>query len=164
MGKSLQERMAYVETQKSMNMLMTKPLKPNTLKNKVFGTSCTGYTFQIDTLSYRGSWVSTIEDIELTVDGERVQKSDMLFCVRGLKIPIDDLGGHTEVFWGVADPGVINVNKVGGLKPGSHKFEIVIKKRRDFGHSYGEAKQGYENATEFHTPEIIRDTTVYTVE
>lgn len=164
MAKSLEERMEFVQNQKGMSFVMTKPMKPGTLSNKTFGKSCTGYTFEIDTLSYRGSWISTIEDIELTVDGRKVPKSDMLFCVRGLKIPIDDLCGHTEVFWGVTDPGILSVNKVGGLKPGTHTFEIVIKKRADFGHSYGDAEQGYENATEFHNPEIIRDTAVYTVE
>ena len=164
MGKSIQERIEIVQSLLGIRMLIAKPLKAGTLKNKVFGRSCTGYTFEIDTLSYRGSWVSTIEDLELTVDGERVSKSDMLFCVNGVKIPIDDLGGHTEVFWGARDAGIINVNKVGGLKPGEHKFEIVIKKRADFGHSYGEAEQGYENATEFHDPVVIKDEIIYTME
>jgi hypothetical protein len=164
MLKSMQERMEFVKSRIGVKLLMTKPLKAGTFKNKVFGKSCTGYTFEIDTLSYRGSWVSTIEDIELTVDDEKVPKSNMLFCVNGIKIPIDDLGGHTEVFWVARDAGVIDVNKIGGLKPGNHKFEIVIKKRADFGHSYGEAEQGYENAKEFHNPEVIKDTIVYTVE
>lgn len=165
MAKSYEERLKIVQDilGGGMRMVMTKPLKAGTLKNKVFGSSCTGYTFEIDTLSYRGVWVSTLEDIELTVDGEKVPKSDMLFCVNGLKIPIDNLGSHTEVFWGARDKAVINVNKIGGLKPGDHKFEIVIKKRADFGHSYGEAEQGYEDAIEFHNPAVIKDETIYTI-
>ena len=163
--KSIEERKKIVMPILERRMGgFTKPLKAGSLKNKVFGNSCTGYTFQLNTLSYRGVWVSTIEDIELTVDGEKVPKRDMLFCVRGLKIPIDNLGGHTEVFWGPEDDAIINVNKVGGLKPGEHKVEIVIKKRSDFGHSYGEAEQGYENATEFHNPAIIKDESVFTIE
>ena len=163
MEKSVQERLEIINNLLVFRMLMTKPLKAGTLENKRFGNSCTGYTFQIDNLSYRGIWVSTIEDIELTVDGEKVSKNDMLFCIHGMKIPIDDLAGHSEVFWGATDAGILNINKVGGLKAGDHKFEIVIKKRADFGHSYGEGTQGYENATEFHNPAVIIDEIIYTV-
>lgn len=163
MDKSIQERIELAQKLMDANSLKLKPLKENTLKNKVFGTSCTGYTFEINTLSYRGSWVSTIEDMELVVDGEKVSKSDMLFCINGIKIPIDDLGEHTEVFWGAMDDGVINVNKVGGLSKGEHRFEITVKKRGDFGHSYGEGEEGYEDAVEFLNPAVIKDEIVYVI-
>lgn len=163
MEKIIQERIDIVQKLINARSLIAKPLKADTLKNKIFGTSCTGYTFEIDTLSYRGSWVSTLEDIELMVDGERVSKSDMLFCVNGLKIPIDDLVEHTEVYWGAMDAGIINVNKIGGLCPGSHKLEIAIKKRADFGHSYGESEEGYEDASEFLNPALIKDEYIYVI-
>lgn len=163
MAKTLEERMQIADRILSRGMSMARPLKADSLKNKVFGDSCTGYTFELGTLSYRGIWVSTIEDIELKVDGEVVPKCDMLFYVNGMCFPIDDMVSHTEVFWGVLDKGVVNVNKIGGLSKGEHKFEIVIKKRADFGHSYGEGLEGYENATEFHNPAVIRDEITYTV-
>jgi len=163
MEKSIQERLQIVDQVLGHRLLMTKPLKAGTLKNKAIAGRCTGYSFQIDNLSYRGIWVSTLEDIELTVDGSPVPKSDLLFCIHGLTIPIDNLGGHSEVFWGGRDDGIISVNKVGGLAPGDHKFEIIIKKRADFGHSYGEGLQGYEDATEFHQPAVIKDEIIYTI-
>jgi hypothetical protein len=163
MTKTIQERIEIIQNLLGLNTIIAKPLKAGTLKNKVFGKSCTGYTFEIDTLSYRGIWASTIEDIELTVDSEKVSKSDMLFCLNGLKIPIDNLSGHTEDFWGAKDTAVVNVNKIGGLDQGDHKFEIIIKKRADFGHSYGEGEQGYENASEFHNPAIIKDEIIYKI-
>ncbi len=163
MTKSIQERLDIVNNTFKFGMLMTKPLKAGTLKNRTIGDSCTGYTFQIDNLSYRGIWVSTIEDIQLVVDGETVSKRDMLFCIKGMKIPIDDLGGHSEVFWGGRDEGLLSVNKVGGLAPGEHTVEIEIIKRQDFGHSYGEGAEGYEDAKEFLNPSVIKDKIVYTV-
>ncbi|MGI6334718.1 MAG: C-glycoside deglycosidase beta subunit domain-containing protein [Saccharofermentanales bacterium] len=163
MKKSVQERLEIVDQVIGSRLLMTKPLKADSLRNRVFGDSCTGYSFQIDNLSYRGIWVSTIEAIELKVDGEAVAQEDMLFCIRDLKIPLVALGGHSEIFWGSRDEARISVNRVGGLKPGAHHFEILIKKRADFGHSYGEGEQGYEDATEFHTPLEIRDQTTYVI-
>ena len=161
--KSLEERRAIAEPLMNRGMTMTSPLKPGTCKNRVIGGSCTGYEFQIDTLSYRGIWISTIEDITLTVDGEEVPKSHMLFFCNGISYSIDDMVTHTENFWGCLDAGILRVYKVGGLAKGDHTFEITIKKRADFGHSYGEGTQGYENATEFHNAATIHDKCVYTI-
>lgn len=161
--KTLEERRAIAEPLMGRGMLMTKPLKPGTCHNRVIGGSCTGYEFQIDTLSYRGIWISTIEDIELKVDGEEIPKSHMLFFCNGISYSIDDMVTHTENFWGCLDPGILRIYKVGGLTTGEHTFELTIKKRADFGHSYGEGTQGYENATEFHNPNVIHDKCVYTI-
>ncbi len=165
MEKTLDERMAIVKDIifGRADMLMTKPLKEGSLKNKCIGDCCTGYTFEIDNLSYRGVWVSTLEGIRLKVDGEEVPQENMMVCLKGMKFSICDLEGHTEVFWGAHDPCVISVNKVGGLSKGEHKVEIEILKRADFGHSYGEGEEGYENASEFHQPQVIKDEGVYTI-
>lgn len=165
MEKTIDERMAIVKSIifDQPGMLMTKPLKERTLMNKSIGQCCTGFTFEIDNLSYRGIWISTLEGINLKVDGVDVPQEDIMLCLKGMKFPICDLSGHTEVFWGARDKCVINVNKVGGLSKGKHEIEIEILKRADFGHSYGEAEEGYENATEFHNPEVIKDKAVYEI-
>ncbi len=145
-------------------LLMTKPLKPGTCHNRVIEGCCTSYEFQIDNLSYRGIWISTIEDIELCVDGEIIPKSNMQFFCNGVGYTIADMVTHTENFWGARDAGILRVYKVGGLSKGTHSFRIVIKKRADFGHAYGEGTQGYEDAFEFHTPLVIEDSCEYTIE
>lgn len=166
MTKTLDERMGIVKKIifEQPGMLMTKPLKEGSLKNKNIEGCCTGYTFEVDNLSYRGIWVSTIEGIRIVVDGEEVETSDIMLSLKGMKFPVCDLLGHTEVFWGARDRCVINVNKVGGLSKGKHTVEIEILKRADFGHSYGEGEEGYENATEFHHPEVIKDQAVFVIE
>ena len=165
MSKTLEERMAIAKELifGQPAALLTKPLKAGTLKNKSVEGCRTGYTFEIDNLSYRGIWISTLEGIALTVDGEAVPEENIVVCLKGMKFPVCDLGGHTEVFWGATDTCVINVNKIGGLCPGEHTLEIQIRKRADFGHSYGEAEEGYENAHEFLTPDVITDTAVFTI-
>lgn len=165
MTKSLDERMAIAQNILfgQPMALMTKPLKAGTLKNKDIGGCCTGYTFEVDNLSYRGIWVSTLEDLKLTVDGEPVPEEDLMVCLKGMKFPICDLGSHTEVFWGATDTCVVNVNKIGGLTKGTHKLVLEIHKRADFGHSYGEAEEGYADAHEFQTPDIIIDEAVFEI-
>jgi hypothetical protein len=161
--KSIEERKAIVLPLLNVKRVFTKPLKSGTCKNRVIEDSCVGYNFQIDNLEYRGIWVSTLEDIELTVDGKKVPKSDMLFKVHGMNIPIDELIHHSYVFWWAEDPGIISVNKVGGLSKGDHTFRILIKKRKDFGHSYDDGPGAFSRAVEFHSVDPIEDECVYTI-
>jgi hypothetical protein len=162
--KSIEERKKIVLPLLDVKRVFTKPLKQGTCRNRVIENSCAGYQLQIDNLEYRGIWVSTLEDIELTVDDKPVSKSDMLFKVHGMNIPIDELIHHSYVFWWAEDPGIISVNKVGGLSKGEHTFKIVIKKRKDFGHSYDDGPGAYDRAVEFHELAVITDECVYTIQ
>ncbi len=166
MSKTLEERMNIVKDIlfNQPVQLMTSPLKAGTLKNKCIEGCHTGYTIQLDNLSYRGIWVSTLEKIRLWVDGEEVPQDSIMLCLKGMKFPLCDTVSHTEVFWGATDTCLLNINKIGGLKKGQHKVVIEIYKRADFGHSYGEAEKGYENASEFHTPQLYKDEAIFTIE
>ena len=161
--KSMEERRAIVEPLLRSTMVQTKPLKPGTCKNRVIDGHCTSFEFQIDNLSYRGVWISTIEDISLLVDGVEIPKSNMMFFCNGIGYSIPDMVTHTENFWNCLDTATLRVYRVGGLPSGDHRFDLTIKKRMDFGHSYGEGAEGYDTATEFHTPEVIFDSCVYTI-
>lgn len=161
--KSIEERRAIVEPLLVSTMVQTKPMKPGTCKNRIIDGCCVSYEFQIDNLSYRGIWISTIEDIILKVDGEEVPKSNMLFFINGIGYPIADMVYHSENFWNCVDTATLRVYRVGGLPKGDHTFDLTIKKRMDFGHSYGDGLDGYESATEFHTADTIHDTCVYTI-
>lgn len=169
MVKSIRERIEIVDKLLSRGgLVLTDPLMPGTLKNKVFDDgACTGYRFRLNNLSYRGVWLSTIENIELTVDGKPVSKTDISLCLGNFSCTIDELRNNCNVFWGVTDECSINVNKVSGLAPGEHRFEILIAKRNDFGHSYGEGTdlEGYNrDATELQRPTVVRDEIIYTIE
>lgn len=166
MNKSIEERMNIVKDLifNQPVQLMTSPLKEGSLKNKYIEGCCTGYTVQLDNLSYRGIWVSTLEDIKLKVDDEEVRQETMMLCLKGMKFPICDMVTHTEVFWGATDQCLLSVNKIGGLGKGKHKLDIEIYKRADFGHSYGEGEDGYDKATEFHSPQLYKDTAVFEID
>lgn len=161
--KSMEERMEAAKKilfGKAI-LLITKPIK--SLENRVVEGCCTGYQIGIDNLSYRGVWVSTIEDIQLVVDGKEVEKEKIYLSLAGKLYPAYTLQGHTEVFWGIEDEAYLWINQPGGLAKGEHSVEVAITKRQDFGHSYGEGTDGYDTATEFTCPEIIRDSNVLSV-
>ena len=156
--KSVEERMKVVKEivgRKGGLPSFCNPLKAGTLKNRDICGVITGYTVELDNLSYRGIWVSTIEDIRLTVDGEEVPQDIMVLKVKDMNLPLRDLGGHTEVFIGATDPCRILVYKLGGLAAGEHKVTLTITRRNDFGHTVGNGTEGYEEALEFTHPGTI---------
>lgn len=165
MKKNLEERMNIVKKILfgEPTMLMTKPIKKGSVKNKDICGCCTGFTLDIDNLSYRGTWISTIEGINLYVDGEEIPENVILICINGMKIPVANCSGHTEVFWDPQATCSLSVNKIGGLTPGEHKISIEIIRRPDFGHSYGENYEGYNDAYEFLNPEHIKDEILFTI-
>lgn len=136
---------------------MTRPLKQGTLKNRKIGESCTGYFFQIDNLSYRGVWLSTIESLCVWVDDEEIPEESLSVELKGVRYPITSLGQQNETFWGATDKFFVHVNKVKGLSKGEHKVKIKMMRRSDFGHSFGNGTEGYEKAFEFCNPEKICD-------
>ena len=165
MEKNLEERMNIVNEIlfDKPAMLLTKPIKKGTVKNKDICGCCTGFTFELDNLSNRGTWISTIEGINLYVDGEQIPEDALLVCIKGMKIPVANCGGHTEVFWDPQPTCTLSVNKIGGLTPGEHKISIEIIRRPDFGHSYGENYEGYSDAYEFLNPEHAKDEVLVTI-
>lgn len=153
MEKTMEERRKMVEEELNKNFfLMKQVLVKDSLENRLVKGVATGYSLQLANLSYRGVWLSTIEGIELTVDGEVVPHDHILVELNGNKYSICDLVNQTETFWGAKDACRIIVYRVGGLAKGPHKVKIVVLKRSDFGHSYGEGTEGYEEAAEFHMP------------
>lgn len=139
----------------------TDPLKEDSLENRRIGDACTGYSFQVNNLSYRGVWLSTLEEIRVWVDGQEIARNRLSVELKGVRYPLCTVPDQNETFWGAADPLRIHVNQVGGLEAGEHTVRVAIRKRTDFGHSYGEGTSGYEEAHEFLTPEHITDEKTY---
>jgi len=161
--KSIEERMAIVEPLLGFSFVTGRAMNPGGIQNRVIGGSCTSFDIPLNNLSYRGVWISTIEDISLQVDGEDIPKSNMMFFCNGINYSILDMVGHTENFWGCRDQAVLRVYRIGGLSKGQHTISLTIFKRSDFGHSYGNGTEGYEDAHEFHQPSEIKDSCTITI-
>lgn len=100
------------------------PIQANSLKNRDICGVITGYSFGFNNLSYRGIWLSTFEDIHVKLDGKEVPQGSMVLSIKGMKIPVRDLEGHSEVFWGAEDACSLLVYQLGGLAKGKHKVAV----------------------------------------
>ena len=131
------------------------PIQANSLKNRDICGVITGYSFGFNNLSYRGIWLSTFEDIHVKLDGKEVPQGSMVLSIKGMKIPVRDLEGHSEVFWGAEDSCEVIIYRLGGLPEGKHRISIDLMRRNDFGHTVGNGEEGYEEAMEFLNPMTV---------
>ena len=67
---TIEERIAAIDAAIGHGQLMTDDIvHKGSLENKVICGCRTGYKFKMNNLSYRGVWISTLENISLKVDG-----------------------------------------------------------------------------------------------
>lgn len=76
---------------------------------------------------YRSLALSTIEDIELTLDGAAVPRDDMRLEVGGRSCALDELADLTEEFWYVQDTGLLRVPAPDGVGPA---VEVAVHLRQ----------------------------------
>ncbi|MBO5998648.1 MAG: hypothetical protein J6P87_03050 [Lachnospiraceae bacterium] len=157
MAKTLEERKKIVEGILNSGGMFGVGgcIVDGSVANREVGGVVTGWKFRLDNLSYRGVWLSTIEGLTVKLDGEEIPHDHMMIELKGVKYPLSTLEGHTEVFWDAKEECNVIIYCIGGLSKGTHRIEATILKRGDFGHSYGEGVQGYEDAREFHTPSVM---------
>lgn len=75
---------------------------------------------------YRGHFLSLINELELSVDGEEVKKEDMFFCLHGKEFGISQLHDLVSEFWQIIEPATIKVFKNGGLLTGEHEIDFKM--------------------------------------
>ncbi len=88
-----------------------------------------GFSFLVQLGYYRGHYLSTIEQLEVTVDGETIPKEAVTFELNKREMPIYRLKLATTEFWSQVVPARIHVIKPGGLSKGSHKIELKLMMR-----------------------------------
>jgi hypothetical protein len=71
----------------------------DTLRNVEDGGVATGFELEVRMPYYRGLGLSMVEDIELTVDGERVAREALRFGVRGRAYSLDQMEDELDERW-----------------------------------------------------------------
>ena len=88
-----------------------------------------GFQLLVKTAYYRGVALSLIEGVEVTVDGERFDRSNIRFETGGRTYTLDKLEKVSNRHWGWLEPATVYVAKPGGLKPGVHEVQVVVNLR-----------------------------------
>jgi hypothetical protein len=78
---------------------------------------------------YRGQILSAVEDVALTVDGEKVPRENVRFTVRGVTRTLDEVETTYDERWEFGEVAEISVVQPGGLTAGEHTITAAVQLR-----------------------------------
>ena len=82
----------------------------------------TGFQFKIRLPYYRGIFLSQLMPGTLYVDGEKFEKEDIVWHIKGEDYTYDEMKSDYQTHWAVTEPAVLKVKKAGGLSQGYHEI------------------------------------------
>jgi hypothetical protein len=97
-------------------------------KNIYLNNNPVGFNVGIKLNYYRGQHVSTIERLELSVDGQAIPQHLILFCINDKKFTIPQLKDLFGEFWPLRTTVNLEVYN-GGLSVGEHDVELALELR-----------------------------------
>lgn len=94
-----------------------------------------GYCINLKINYYRGLPLSCIDEITLTVDGEKIDPEDMYIQHNGREYHYPDIlkdDMATDVYWVFGELLRVVIRKKGGIKQGVHHVQLVLGTRRSY--------------------------------
>lgn len=98
-----------------------------------------GYRFQIRMPNFRGNYLSCIEELRFTLDGENIDPSKTELLLNGKRFRLLELPGLFKEYWNVTDCGVVEVLHAGGLT-GKHRIGALMRLRYGYSAYFGVCK------------------------
>jgi len=84
----------------------------------------TGFQIGVRLPYYRGVVLSLVGETVLSIDGEKMDASQMTVTLNGKTYPLRQLENESTNKWEFGEVGIITVSKPGGLTAGEHKVEL----------------------------------------
>lgn len=110
----------------AMRLNFVDIIQNNSLKNTYVNGKKSGYKFDIRLSYYRGHFLSAIDTLDLIVDGEKINKENITFCLHEKEFGLSQLPDLVSEFWPIIEPATIKVFKKGGLSEGSHEIDLSL--------------------------------------
>lgn len=103
-------------------------LPQQNFKNIYLNDNRVGFNLGIRLNYYRGQHLSTIERLEVKVDGQAIQQHLILFCINNKKFTIPQLNDLYAEFWALRTTANLEIYN-GGLSEGEHDIELALELR-----------------------------------
>lgn len=89
-----------------------------------------GYEFRLHYPTYRGTYLSCIEELYAEVDGQRVPDESVEFHLNGKQFLLSELPELFAEYWHIRQDAVLRVVNGQGLEPGSrHRVKVHMQHR-----------------------------------
>lgn len=109
-----------------------------TLENLFVEDVCYGYAVALRYPSYRGTFISCIESLELTVDGVPVPEQDIRFRLHDKEYLISQMKELFKEHWFVLDTAHLVVMQFGGIHAGRHQVAVRMVHRIPYTGYFGQ--------------------------
>lgn len=106
-----------------------KLIVDGSIKNIYAGASVVGYSFLVKLYTYRGTWLSCIERLDLKLDGAPVDMDQVVFKLNGKRFLVPQLKELFAEYWYILDQAELIVLKEGGITPGEHTMALDMSIR-----------------------------------
>ena len=100
-----------------------------TVHNVVKDGRIEGFEFGARLPYYRGLGLSMVEDVAVTVDGQKVPRERVRLTVGDRTYTLDELETEYQAVWEMGAVAQVKVLQEGGLKPGTHELELLEQLR-----------------------------------
>jgi hypothetical protein len=101
----------------------------NTVRNVALNGRIEGFAFGARLPYYRGLGLSMVEDVAVTVDGEKVARGDVRLTVNDRTYTLDALEAEYVARWEMGAVATVTVMRAGGLAPGKHQLDLEERLR-----------------------------------
>lgn len=102
------------------------------------GSAVIGYEFEIRYPSYRGTFLSCVEELRFAVDGESIDNKNIYFSLNGKQFLLDEIPELFKEYWYVLDSARITVLKSGGIAQGPHIVDVYMRHRVPYTGYFGQ--------------------------
>lgn len=86
-----------------------------------------GYDFYLRYPTYRGAYVCNIEQLDVTVDGKKIDKKNMRFGVNGKWFLMSQIPDLCYEYWFTGTKAILRVLDENGISDGKHKVDVYLK-------------------------------------
>jgi Domain of unknown function (DUF6379) len=101
----------------------------NTVRNVSHNGRIEGFEFGARLPYYRGLGLSMVEEVAVTVDGEKAPRHSVRLTVSDRTYTLDALEAEYAVTWEMGAVVTVTVMKAGGLARGQHQLELEERLR-----------------------------------
>ena len=107
------------------------------IKNFRAGEDVIGYSFLLRLYTYRGTYLSCIEKLNLKLDGQKLSMDQVVFKINGKRFLVNQLKELFSEYWYILDRAEILVLKDGGITPGTHSLAVDMSIRIPYSGYFG---------------------------
>jgi len=88
-----------------------------------------GFTFDLRMPWYRALPLSSLEGLDVRIDGEAVPSDELRLSLAGKTYSLAELPPLYDEWWYVADPAEVRAPRAGELAAGEHELDVTIALR-----------------------------------